>query len=200
MTPYPIQYYVYTLSRPSTDTCPNQVFYVGKGTKSRVFDHEMEAQKGKKSKKCDIIREIWSSGGQVQKTIVYQTSVENDALIYEWVLINMVFGPSTLTNVRLSNFNRRATIRVHSARPSASSVREQSKKPLSSSIQGYRRRLRWTQKKLADRAGLSLETLQKAERGKEISPRTAWRISEAFTKALGKRIFAQDIEGLIYHV
>ncbi len=93
-------YYVYTLARPSTDRLnPNAVFYVGKGTKSRLFDHEEEAANGIQSRKCDVIREIWASGGQVQKAIHYQTTIEQDALIYEWVLINMIYASSLLTNV-----------------------------------------------------------------------------------------------------
>lgn len=197
----PRQFYVYTLSRPSTDKWPNEVFYVGKGTKSRIFDHEEEALRGKKSKKCSAIRDVWAQGGQVQKTMLYQTGVESDALIYEWVLINMVFASNTLTNVRLSNFNKRAVVRSHNAKSLVSSTLVHNMKPsISSSIQDYSHRLCWSQEELADRAGLSFETIKKAEQGKEISPNTAWRISKAFTNALGKRILAKDIEGLVYHV
>jgi len=38
--------------------------------------------------------------------------------------------------------------------------------------------------------------VNKAERGEEISGNTAARIAEAFSEALGERIFPGDIEGL----
>lgn len=86
-------YYVYTLSYPT-----GVVFYVGKGTGDRIDYHEKEAKEGIRSQKCKIIRQIWKNGGQVEKEKVYETLVERDALIYEWVLINIVYGLDRLAN------------------------------------------------------------------------------------------------------
>ena len=86
-------YYVYTLARPN-----GEVFYVGKGTGNRIDLHEHEARLGYRTRKCDIIREIWRSGGQVVKSKVYETTVERDAFLYEWTLINLVYGREYLAN------------------------------------------------------------------------------------------------------
>jgi len=94
------RWYVYTLAWPSASIYPNKVFYVGKGTKSRLFDHDEEAMQEFQSKKCDTIRAIWATGGQVQKTVLYETDRELDALIYEWVLINLIYGEEDLTNIQ----------------------------------------------------------------------------------------------------
>jgi excisionase family DNA binding protein len=86
-------YYVYTLTRPN-----GEVFYVGKGTGDRIDQHEHEAELGYRTEKCDVIRQIWSEGGQVVKRKVYETTVERDALLYEWSLLNLVYGRENLTN------------------------------------------------------------------------------------------------------
>ncbi len=93
-------FYVYTLAYPD-----GTVFYVGKGSFSkearidRIDCHEREARRGYPYKRCQIIREIWASGGQVIKTKVYETSVEQDAFIYEWCLINLIYGREKLANM-----------------------------------------------------------------------------------------------------
>jgi DNA-binding XRE family transcriptional regulator len=175
-------YYVYTLSYPSTHPYAGKVFYVGKGTRSRMFEHEDEAAAGKQSRKCNVIREIWSRGEQVQKTIVYQTQVECDALIYEWVLINMVYGSGNLTNVQTAK-----NIRFRNY--------ERSVKPLLG-LQRYRKHLGWTQEDLASRSGLNTHTTRKAEAGLTVSARTARSICQALSIALNRRVFAKDIDGL----
>ena len=65
------KYYVYTLSHPED----GMVFSIDKGAvkarkslRERIDDHEVEAQQGKKSTKCDIIRAIWAKGLEIQKT------------------------------------------------------------------------------------------------------------------------------------
>jgi transcriptional regulator with XRE-family HTH domain len=63
-------------------------------------------------------------------------------------------------------------------------------------LQDYRRRLGWSQTELARRARLNPGTVNKAERGEEISGSTAAKIAEALSEALGERIFPGDIEGL----
>jgi hypothetical protein len=75
-------FYVYILGRPN-----GSVFYVGKGCRNRIDQHEREAQRGCKCDKCEIIRNIWRSGGAVVKKVVYHTSSNHDALVYEGRLI-----------------------------------------------------------------------------------------------------------------
>lgn len=86
-------YYVYTLARPN-----GEVFYVGKGTGDRIDQHEHEAELGYRTEKCDVIRQIWSEGGHVLKRKVYETTVERDAFLYEWSLINLVYSRKNLAN------------------------------------------------------------------------------------------------------
>lgn len=87
-------FYTYTLSYPD-----GRVFYVGKGQGKRIHQHEWEAKNGYRSYKCNVIRKIWREGGKVVKTRVFKTRNEEDALIYEWVLINLVYGRDNLTNL-----------------------------------------------------------------------------------------------------
>lgn len=87
-------FYVYTLTNSLTE----QVFYVGKGTGDRICVHEAEARKGIQSCKCSLIRQIWEQGGKVIREKVYETPIEQDAFIYEWCLINLIYGRDSLTN------------------------------------------------------------------------------------------------------
>jgi hypothetical protein len=91
------KFYDYELAYP--ESMGGAVFYVGKGTSNRINEHEGEASKGGISQKCKIIREIWAQGYQVVKRKVYETNIEQDAFLYEWVLINLVYGYSQLTNI-----------------------------------------------------------------------------------------------------
>lgn len=88
-------FYVYTLARPD-----GRVFYVGKGRGKRIDAHESQARHGKLSKKCNIIRKIWASGGQVEKAIVFRTESEREALDYEIRLI------ASFTSGELANLTR----------------------------------------------------------------------------------------------
>lgn len=76
------RYYVYVLARPD-----GSVFYVGKGCKDRVSDHEREAYQGCVCDKCQVIRNIWRVGGKVIKRIIFRTDDEHEALCYEGRLI-----------------------------------------------------------------------------------------------------------------
>jgi hypothetical protein len=60
------RWYVYHLVDPRC----GEVFYVGKGTGSRVRDHEVEARRGVTSEKCKRIREIWNAKLPVERRIV----------------------------------------------------------------------------------------------------------------------------------
>lgn len=91
-------FYTYVLTYPN-----GEVFYVGKGQGDRIDQHEKEAAQGVISHKCKVIRNIWKSGGKVGKYRVLQTPVEEDALLYEWALINLIYGIDNLTNIQEEN-------------------------------------------------------------------------------------------------
>lgn len=89
-----MSYYVYELVDPRTNT----VFYVGKGKKSRVKAHEVEAKKGFISLKCDRIREIWAAGFEVTNVRVASFCDEQDAYDFEAARI-CEYGLNNLTNI-----------------------------------------------------------------------------------------------------
>jgi hypothetical protein len=76
------KFYVYTLAYPD-----GKVFYVGKGKKNRVDQHEKEAARQCGCPKCCAIRSIWTAGGAVVKAIVFETANENEAYAHERAMI-----------------------------------------------------------------------------------------------------------------
>jgi hypothetical protein len=86
------KYYTYVLLRPD-----GSVFYVGKGQGNRIDQHEEEARKGGESHKCNVIRKIWSEGGEVIKQKIAFFDDDEDACQLEVLLIDF-FGRDTLTN------------------------------------------------------------------------------------------------------
>jgi hypothetical protein len=88
-------FYVYELIDPRC----GGVFYVGKGKGSRISAHEAEARKGKQSRKCDVIREIWSEGLVVSKRIVQRFDSDIDAYKFEAQHIASI-GRQSLANMR----------------------------------------------------------------------------------------------------
>lgn len=95
MRSIPQNYFVYTL----TNSLTGKVFYVGKGHSiKRMNAHEREARQGVDSHKCRVIRKIWTNGGTVIRSKVATFPNDTDALIYEWVLINLIYGIENLTN------------------------------------------------------------------------------------------------------
>lgn len=87
-------FYVYELIDPRYGV----VFYVGKGSGKRIDQHEKDAKRGERSRKCDLIREIEAQGKKIKKQQVVMFFDEQDAYDYETELINS-YGLETLTNV-----------------------------------------------------------------------------------------------------
>jgi len=98
------KYYVYELAYP--ESMGGAVFYIGKGMRDRIDDHEKQARRplsqtkdsGRNVETCKVIQDIWAHGEEVAKRKVYETGIEQDAYIYEWALIHMVYGHDNLTN------------------------------------------------------------------------------------------------------
>lgn len=87
-----MEFYVYTLSRPD-----GSVFYVGKGKGKRIRQHEWEAEGGCACYKCKVIRKVWREGGNIEKSIVFETNDEQAAFAYEIELIRF-YGRDNLVN------------------------------------------------------------------------------------------------------
>lgn len=88
------RFYVYTLS----DERDGRVFYVGKGSGNRIYNHQDEARSGHACYKCMTIRMIWNAGFAVNGTIVHETEQEEEALQYERDLV-AEYGIENLCNV-----------------------------------------------------------------------------------------------------
>jgi hypothetical protein len=88
------KYYVYELRDPRS----SEIFYVGKGQGKRIDAHEKEAEKGVHSPKCDLIREIWAAGLQIEKEIIERFRDEAEAYAVEKDLIASI-GLDNLTNI-----------------------------------------------------------------------------------------------------
>jgi hypothetical protein len=93
------RFYVYALARPVKVKRHTEyrVFYVGKGTKHRVFDHENQARRGYKSHRHNIIRKVWREGGEIQRYILLTTDDEQEAFAYEREMIAL-HGRENLAN------------------------------------------------------------------------------------------------------
>ncbi len=79
-------YYVYGLIDPRN----RKIFYIGKGTGNRVFEHELESQENPESEKLKLkrIAEIKAAGLEVEKVIINCNLTEAEAFAAEAVLIN----------------------------------------------------------------------------------------------------------------
>ena len=98
-----MSYYVYELIDPRDDS----VFYVGKGKKGRIDQHEVEAAKGRQSRKCDRIREIEADGRKIVKRKVSHHKDEVEAYDAEIERIDF-YGLASLTNMQ-SGGGRKST-------------------------------------------------------------------------------------------
>ena len=86
--------YVYYLQDPRND----KVFYVGKGSGDRVFDHlESAIETNGETEKLDIIRNIIESGHEVEHFILRHGLTEKEAFEIEAAMIDFV-GRDNLSN------------------------------------------------------------------------------------------------------
>lgn len=92
------QYYVYELINPFT----NNVFYVGKGQRGRMYEHQSLVRSNKVPNNnyelFRVIKEIHTNGGKVKYNKVYTTYSEDDAYDYEHKHIQKL-GFDNLTNL-----------------------------------------------------------------------------------------------------
>ncbi len=92
-------YYVYGLIDPRS----KNIFYIGKGTGNRVFEHERESIDNPNSEKLKLqtISSIKSAGLDVKKIIINSNLTEAEAFAAEAALINAFnyIGNMKLTNI-----------------------------------------------------------------------------------------------------
>lgn len=92
-------YYVYGLIDPRS----KQIFYIGKGTKNRVFEHEKESLCSPDSEKLKLktIADIKDAGLEVEKIIINSNLTEEEAFAAEASLINAFnyVSDAGLTNI-----------------------------------------------------------------------------------------------------
>lgn len=92
------EYYVYGLIDPRD----NRLFYIGKGTGNRVFQHIIESNKNPKSEKekLQTIENIEKTGNHVKHILINWGLKETEAFASEASLINLM---NYISNVQLSN-------------------------------------------------------------------------------------------------
>jgi hypothetical protein len=87
-------FYVYELIDPRD----GKPFYVGKGVRNRVYQHERDAARGAEGPKCDRIRSIEAEGLKVGHRIVRKFKNEIEAYAFEASRI-AALGMINLTNI-----------------------------------------------------------------------------------------------------
>lgn len=111
----PANFYVYVLARPC-----GTPFYVGMGKVrqrhqlQRIFHHEIDANKGRNSRKSSVIRKILRNGQSIQKTIESWHDRKEDAFAREVYLIDSLGRVGTGTGP-LVNCNAGGTGQVDPA-------------------------------------------------------------------------------------
>ena len=93
------KYYVYGLIDPRS----RKIFYIGKGTNNRVFEHEKESLGSPDSEKLKLktIAEIKNAGFEIEKIIIHRRLTESEAFAAESALIsafNYIYD-ARLTNI-----------------------------------------------------------------------------------------------------
>lgn len=89
------QYYVYLLIDPRDD----KIFYVGKGTEDRLFQHSKEVKRGHvETEKQKRLKEIHDAGLKEKRLIVGRFDTEKESFAVESTLIHWVYGKNALTN------------------------------------------------------------------------------------------------------
>lgn len=92
-------YYVYGLIDPRN----NKLFYIGKGTRNRVFQHVVESDKNPDSEKAKLqtIKNIEESQNEVKHILINWGLTENEAFASEASLINLMnyISDDILTNI-----------------------------------------------------------------------------------------------------
>jgi hypothetical protein len=93
-----MKYYVYHLINPETDA----IFYIGKGTKNRMYIHEKRAKRGVKSNNntalFDSICDILNKNLNIKYLKAFETDNEKEAYDFEFKEIQK-FGLHNLTNI-----------------------------------------------------------------------------------------------------
>lgn len=85
-----LKFYVYVL----VDPVDKKIFYVGKGSGNRVFQHAEDALKDTdESLKLDTIRRILQAGNHVEYYIIRHGLTEEAALLVESVIIDLLTYP-----------------------------------------------------------------------------------------------------------
>jgi hypothetical protein len=118
--------YVYTLAYPN-----GIVFYVGKGTNDRIYDHEwiaaIEDHKQYNSYKSRAIRKIWREGGQVKKDILAYFDVDQEAFDFEVALIFFMRPYGHLCNLTDGGEGAKGLLRSEESRKKLSDAKKGSK-------------------------------------------------------------------------
>ena len=114
--------YVYGLIDPRS----KQIFYIGKGSKNRVFEHEKESMGSPDSEKLKLktIADIKNAGLEIEKIIINSNLTEEEAFTAEASLINAFnyVSDARLTNVVAGHHSAEALSvdeyeRIHGAAP-----------------------------------------------------------------------------------
>lgn len=90
------KHYTYTLAYPD-----GRVFYVGKGSGHRIYQHEIEARSTyvENPYKCNVIRKIWADGGKVVRKKAAFFDTHEEATELEIALIFLMRPYGNLTNL-----------------------------------------------------------------------------------------------------
>lgn len=91
-----LKHYVYILVDPRT----NEIFYVGKGSSDRVFDHEKNIDNSEKGKR---LQEIHENGLEAKKYIVHAGLTEKEAFAVETAIYNICNSSNLFHSVDLTN-------------------------------------------------------------------------------------------------